>query len=401
MPRKKCDAPSYRYHVSGQAVVTFDAKNYYLGTYDSPESKARYYALLNEYHANGMCIPEQRDSQPATITIRVVCAEYREYIKQRYAAAPKEIHRLNSLCSLLELEYGELPATEFGPRRLAEVREILVATGNCRTYVNRLVRCIRAIFRHAISRELCGVDVLVRLETLEPLRAGQTQAPESDPVRLVNLDDVRATAKFLSPMLSAMIRIQASTGMRPSELCSIRPAEIHERPDGVWMYRPAKHKTSHRGKSKAVPLVGDARLALEPFLIRAPDAFCFSPRESMAWYQAQKARTTPLNHGNSTGTNRKKDPKRQPGEKYNAGSYRQAITRAAKRAKVEHWFPYQLRHVAATEVRKALGVESAQALLGHSRADMTQHYAQVSEEKAIEAAYSAPSLAPRLESASG
>ena len=398
MPRKKSDAPSYRYHISGQAVVTFDAKNYYLGTYDSPESKARYYALLNEYHANGMCIPAQRDSQPAVITIRVVCAEYREYVKQRYASASKEIHRLNGLCSLLELEYGELPAAEFGPRRLAEVRETLVATGNCRTYINRLVRCIRSIFRHAISRELVNVDVLIRLETLEPLRAGQTKAPESDPVRLVNLDDVRATAKFLSPVLSAMVRIQAATGMRPSELCSIRPADIYERPDGIWMYRPVKHKTSHRGKSQAVPLVGDARLALEPLLQRASDAFCFSPRESMAWYQAQKVRTTPLHYGNSTGTNRKLAPKRQPGERYDAGSYRQAITRAAKRAKVQHWFPYQLRHVAATEVRKALGVESAQALLGHSRADMTQHYAQVSEEKAIEAAYAAPSLTPTAES---
>jgi len=97
-------------------------------------------------------------------------------------------------------------------------------------------------------------------------------------------------------------------------------------------------------------------------------------------------------------TNRKVNPKRQAGIRFDAGSYRQAITRAAKQAGVPHWFPYQLRHVAATEVRKALGVESAQALLGHSRADMTQHYTQVSEDKAIEAAYAAPSLAPMSES---
>jgi integrase len=74
------------------------------------------------------------------------------------------------------------------------------------------------------------------------------------------------------------------------------------------------------------------------------------------------------------------------------GSYRQAIQRAAKQAKVSKWFPYQLRHLAATEVRNALGVESAQALLGHSRADMTQHYAQLSEEKAIVAARAAPTV---------
>lgn len=74
MPRKYIDAPSYRYHISGQAVVMFDGKNYYLGPHDSPESKARYYALLNEFHAKGMQMPEQRDTQPAVITVRVVTA---------------------------------------------------------------------------------------------------------------------------------------------------------------------------------------------------------------------------------------------------------------------------------------------------------------------------------------
>ncbi|WP_168565653.1 hypothetical protein [Crateriforma spongiae] len=31
MPRPKADQPGYRYHISGQAVVTFCGKNFYLG----------------------------------------------------------------------------------------------------------------------------------------------------------------------------------------------------------------------------------------------------------------------------------------------------------------------------------------------------------------------------------
>ena len=43
------------------------------------------------------------------------------------------------------------------------------------------------------------------------------------------------------------------------------------------------------------------------------------------------------------------------------------IERGEKKAGVDHWFPNQLRHTAAIDVREALGIEAAQSLLGHSR----------------------------------
>ena len=49
------------------------------------------------------------------------------------------------------------------------------------------------------------------------------------------------------------------------------------------------------------------------------------------------------------------------------------------KAKVAHWHPNQLRHTYATKVRKAHGLEAAQVLLGHSRADVTQVYAERNE----------------------
>ncbi len=46
----------------------------------------------------------------------------------------------------------------------------------------------------------------------------------------------------------------------------------------------------------------------------------------------------------------------------------------------------QLRHSRGTEVRKQYGVEGAQAVLGHVRADVTQVYAQKSLELAMKIA---------------
>lgn len=39
--------------------------------------------------------------------------------------------------------------------------------------------------------------------------------------------------------------------------------------------------------------------------------------------------------------------------------------------KAHRWHPHQLRHTAATEIRRAFGLEAAQLALGHSSAQVT------------------------------
>jgi len=233
-----------------------------------------------------------------------------------------------------------------------------------------------------------------QLKSLEPLRKGQTEAPETDRVRAVDLDHVRATARHLSPVVKAMLRVQIATGMRPNEICRMRPCDI-DRSGAVWIYRMTEHKTAASTEAdRAIPLVGDARDAVTDFINRDPAAYLFSPAESMAWRRAvgTAARQTPLSCGNRQGTNRKADPQRVPRARYDAQSYRQALQRAAAKAGVPRWHPYQCRHLTATAVRAALGIEDVQALLGHTKAAMSAHYAQL----AIEAATRAAEAAPRL-----
>ncbi|MDM4014697.1 tyrosine-type recombinase/integrase [Roseiconus lacunae] len=406
MPRKKNPNPNYQYHVSGQARVYLDGRYFYLGQHDTPASYAKYHSLLAIYSANGMTIPDDAEQLlgDAPITVRCLTAEFREYAKNKYAKDRSRHAQFKNLCTLLDDCFGDLPADEFGPRKLNEIRELLIATKNrsgkhnARSYINMQVQCIVKIFRYCVSRELVGPNVIVALATLQPLAHGESKASESAPVQPVDIETVRKTAKFLSPQIKAMVCIQASTGMRPSEVCAIRPTDIERRDDGVWVYRPPKHKTSHRGKLKAVPLLDAAKSALEPFLDRPEDDYCFKPEEAAEWHRERRHanRKTPLKYGNRPGygkTSRNGTRKpRKYSERYTPDSYRQAITRAAESAKVAHWFPYQLRHLAATVIREALGVEAAQAMLGHSKADMTQHYAKQNLEKAVEAAKVAPKV---------
>ena len=60
----------------------------------------------------------------------------------------------------------------------------------------------------------------------------------------------------------------------------------------------------------------------------------------------------------------------------------QAIARACKRAGVPRWHPHQLRHNAATWLRKEFGLDVARVILGHSSPVVTEVYAEMDREKA-------------------
>ncbi|MBS3735540.1 MAG: tyrosine-type recombinase/integrase, partial [Phycisphaerae bacterium] len=50
-----------------------------------------------------------------------------------------------------------------------------------------------------------------------------------------------------------------------------------------------------------------------------------------------------------------------------------------------HWRPHQLRHNAATELRKEFGLETARIILGHRSPAVTTIYAEQDHHKAVEA----------------
>ena len=65
-------------------------------------------------------------------------------------------------------------------------------------------------------------------------------------------------------------------------------------------------------------------------------------------------------------------PAVSPGACDTAVTYGRAVARACRKAGAWVWSPNQLRHAAATAVRRGYGLEAAQAVLGRARADVTQ-----------------------------
>ena len=202
---------------------------------------------------------------------------------------------------------------------------------------------------------------------------------------------VDATLPHLPPVVADMVRFQRLTGARPGEVCGIRPCDV-EREGEIWRYRPERHKTEHRGRERIVFIGPMAQAVLLPYLLRASDAYCFSPAESVAKQKAERRmrRKTPVQP--SQRCRRKARPKRTPSACYNKDAYRRAIVQSVAKANrddaeeaakagieprpIPGWHPNQLRHSAATEIRRRFGLEAAQVVLGHAKADVTQVYAE-------------------------
>jgi integrase len=145
----------------------------------------------------------------------------------------------------------------------------------------------------------------------------------------------------------------------------------------VWTYRPARHKSQHRGLDRVIFLGPQAQEIIRPFLTTNLKAHLFSPR---AYVEALHRRRSERRKTKRTPSELKRcrqaSPRRAPAERYNRRSYRVAIVRACQKAGVPAWSPLQLRHTAATVIRAKYGVEAAKAILGHTKVETTQIYAE-------------------------
>ncbi|RIK74924.1 MAG: site-specific integrase [Planctomycetota bacterium] len=378
MPKLTRSLPSLRRHkASGQAVVTLSGRDLYLGPWGSRPAKREYERLIGEWLAAGRVLPAE--SNVIGTTVAELAAAYLRFAKGYYRKDGEptgSLDRVKIALKTLRTLYGRTEAAAFGPLALQAIQGRLVADGKARSYVNHLVETIRRVFKWGVSQELVPASVFQALATVPGLRRGRTEAREPKPIMPVAESIVDATLPRMPPIVADMVRLQRLTGARPGEICILRPCDV-DRSGDVWAYRPASHKTEHHGRERIIFIGPKAQAILAPYLLRAADAFCFSPREAVETKRAERreARQTPMTPSQSR-RRRKRKPRRAPGDCYTFRSYGRAIARACTAAKVDVGMPNRLRHSAATEIRSRYGLEAAATVLGHAQANVTQIYAE-------------------------
>ena len=348
---KKYHVPKYALHKrSGQARVRINGVEHWLGPFGSDASKARYDELVAKLLAD-------RHDKDAGLTVNQLVALFWRFCKTRYGRKGRgrwgEAINWRRVLRWLRQRHGKELAASFGPRKLqAMLNDMPSEMGWARRYCNENLQRIKRVFKWGASLEYLPITTYQALTTVEGLRRGVTDARETAPILPVDDDVVQATVPSMRPIIRDMVLFQRATGCRPGELVRIRPCDV-DRSGDIWRIRLGDHKTAHHDKTRIIYVGPRAQEILAKYLLRLPEVWCFQSR---------------------------------PGTRYSTDSYRRAVHRAAERAKQPRWSPNQLRHTAGTEVRAAFGLESVQAVLGHSHMKVSEVYAQRHEALAIEAA---------------
>lgn len=392
--------PKYQIHKpSGRAFVWWDGKRHYLGKVDSPESWERYHQFISEITRIGRNAKPVTISEPLTPS-RLIGELMLAFIESlRKTVCPGEVDNYRYSFRELRKLYAHTPVDRFGPKDLKCVRQAMIDAGLCRKVVNRRISRIQRMFKWGVAEELVPASVYDALKTVEGLREGQSEAREKDSILPVPDDAVNRTLPYLSPTTKAIVLFQRLTGARPSEACRAKGRDF-DKTEPVWLYQLDSHKNRWRGKQRIIPVGPKAQEILKPFLDRDPDEYLFRPEESAKAQRERfverissqrKTKQYPSELAAKSKRKAASTPTREYNEYYTTKNYRQAVRRAIEQARkigedIELWSPNQLRHSRATEVRKKYGLEAAQVTLGHSKADVTQIYAERDLRKAIQIA---------------
>jgi integrase len=361
------------------AYVVLSGRYVYLGAWGSLEADEKYKQEIHVWNARGRVpIPP---TPPADLTVSEVADAYLVYAEDYFATSPDtSLARVKYAINDLTTLYSRLPIAELSGIHLIALREAML-NRRCKTdpdkpavglyVINYRVKTIKAMVTWAVSRGLCPPDVKGRVDAVENLKAGRCAARPPRKVEPVSLKVVNKTKKHLNPTLCALIDLQLITGARPGELVGLRRDDITQVDDTLWEAELTRHKTDYKGKRRLLVFGPQAIQILRPLMLKAKGGYLFPAADSMAArIEAAHSHRRPNQKPNKHKTERKLGPH------YTTESYRRAIARACKEAEVDTWHPHQLRHSAATRLRKEADLEAARVILGHGDKDTAANYAE-------------------------
>ena len=206
------------------------------------------------------------------------------------------------------------------------------------------------MFKWAVENELVEPTVLMKLQAVAPLMAGRSEAKEHIPRDAVAQDLIDKVKAKVPERTRDMIELWLLTGARPGELIKLTGEMIDRtsyKAKKVWVAELSDHKMVHKKKRRVLVFGPKAQKILSRYLTADSSKRLF-----------------PINRATAS----------------------DAMKKACRDLEIPIFTAHWLRHTAATRIREDYDLDSAQVMLGHSKADTTEIYAGLNLKKAIEVA---------------
>jgi integrase len=331
----------HQHRRSGQARVRVRGKDIYLGPWDSQEAKERYALLI------ARLVKEPNEPpKPGGLLVGEAATLWLAQEGTRYQGV--ELDHYQRCVAMLVKHAGRVKCQDFSVSDLERVRQAMIARGWSAGLINRRICRTRTIWRWLELHGHAPRGSWAHLRTLPGLSRADPRVRHLPARKPAEWADVARVCRRAGPAPRAMLLLGWFSGARPSEICRLRPCDIDRTDPEVWLYRPATHKCSWRGRDKVITFGKVCQKVLAPFLADCqPEAFVFVP----------SARTRVRRR-----------------LYYTAQVYGRAVKRACERAGVM-LTPYQLRHSFRLRVTRAMGIDAARAAMGHASSSMTERYA--------------------------
>ena len=210
-------------------------------------------------------------------------------------------------------------------------------------YINRLFSCLRRVFNWGVFLGFVPAAKAHELTIIPSIRRGDRRCRENKP--RTNVPEEYVATAILHchrPIIADMLILQSIHGMRPGEICNLKPSVINFKFDGDnWLALPKEHKTARKGYARPFMLCKISQEILKKYMPDDPEQ-CF-------FLNAQ-------------------------GKPFTHISFGRAVRKVIDKHCLPKFVTYQLRHNVATKTAKEYGAEYAQELLGHASKAMTDHY---------------------------
>ncbi len=346
MARKATWPPRVTRHASGQARCQWKGVDYYLGPFGSEQAAKAYTDLLPQLLAG------KEITRPVTQFVSIASALMIWWKDEgvKYDGTKEKDQYIKALAVLVKL-HAKTKTDRFGVRELEEVRDAMIKKDWCRNVINRQIGRIKTVWRWLERKGHASPGSWEHLRAMPGISMADRRVRNSAKRQSVSWCDFVAVCRVVRSTVRTMLLLQWFTGMRPGEICRLKPSEI-DRTGEVWVYRPASHKCAWRGQSREIVLGPVSRKILAPLLAKAkPADYLFAPSDRC--------------------------PERRRGH-YSMESYAQVVRRAAEKAGVT-LTAYQIRHSAKDRVTRELGLDAARAFLGQRSIGTTNGYGEAAD----------------------